>query len=212
MYCDIGKDVVCSRDTLKEGMCPVKWALNCVSAAHEVDCGKSVTCRDGITQLKTILTDLVNGHAEAEDVDLALELAKYIATTPGCELSELTAKNVLWSIETYRSEWDNHRRKRCTALECFYDVYVDPAKCTGCGQCPSICPAGAVAGGAGMISVVDSARCTHCGKCFEACPAGAFTKAGMVKPSLPEAPVPVGSFSGDAAGGRRRRRRGGDAE
>ena len=76
----------------------------------------------------------------------------------------------------------------------------------------SVCPAGAVSGGEGLISVVDTARCTHCGQCFAACPAGAFTKAGMVKPALPEAPVPVGSFSAEAGGGRRRRRRGGDAE
>ena len=208
MYCEIGKETIPSRDTLREGMCPVKWAYDQVCAAHELDCGKTVTCRDGLTQMKTILGEIITGHANEEDVDLALELAKYMASTPGCELSEGIAKNVQWSIETYRSDWDGHRRKRCATMTCFYDVIADPAKCTGCGKCPGICPAGAIAGGAGLISVVDNSKCTHCGACFAACEAGALGKAGPVKPALPEAPVPVGSFEGAGEGGRRRRRRG----
>lgn len=212
MYCEIGKDTVCSRDSLKEGMCPVKWALDCVSEAREHDCGKSVTCRDGLTQLKAILSDLCAGQAEDGDVELALNLANYILTTPGCELAEKVAANVKWSIETYRTDWDAHRRKKCANLVCFYDVYAAPDKCTGCGECPGICPVGAIKGGAGLISVVNNVKCTHCGKCFDACPAGAFQKAGMVKPALPTEPVPVGSFGGGEDGGRRRRRRGSTEE
>ncbi len=208
MYCDHNKDCIPSQDSLKEGMCPVKWALDCVSIAHENDCGKAVTCRDGLTQLKVIISELAGGQAEAEDIELVEAIANYIDTTPGCELAELTAKNVLWSLNTYRSEWDAHRRKRCAANECYYDVIVDPAKCTGCGQCPGLCSYGAIAGGAGLISVVDNAACKHCGQCLTACPEGAILKAGLVKPALPSEPVPVGSFSAEEAGGRRRRRRG----
>lgn len=213
MYCDHNKDVVPSQDSLKEGMCPVKWALDCVNVARANDCGKAVTCRDGLAQLQVILSDLVAGQAEEDDVELVSAIANYLATTPGCELSELVGKNVLYSLNTYRSEWDAHRRKRCSAMECFYDVIVDPAKCTGCGQCPGLCPEGAIAGGAGLISVVDNNACIHCGKCLTGCPEGAVMKAGLVKPALPSEPVPVGSFeAGEAGGGRRRRRRGGSDE
>ncbi len=208
MYCDHNKDCIPSQDSLKEGMCPVKWALDCVSTARDNDCGKAVTCRDGLAQLKVVIAELAGGQAEAEDIELVEAIAKYMATTPGCELAELTAKNVLWSLNTYRSEWDAHRRKRCAAKECYYEVIVDPAKCSGCGKCPGLCSYGAIAGGAGLISVVDNNACKHCGKCLTECPEGAIMKAGLVKPALPSEPVPVGSFSGEEAGGRRRRRRG----
>ncbi len=209
MYCDHNKDCVPSRESLKEGMCPVKWALECVNTARANDCGKAVTCRDGLAQLQVIIAELAGGQAEAEDIELVESIAKYMATTPGCELAELTANNVLWSLNTYRSEWDAHRRKRCAAMECYYDVIVDPAKCSGCGKCPGLCSYGAIAGGAGLISVVDNAACKHCSQCLTACPEGAILKAGLVKPALPSEPVPVGSFNAeDAGGGRRRRRRG----
>ena len=209
MSCEIKKDCLPGRETLTEGMCPVRWAYDCVTVARNENCGKNVMCRDGMTQLQAILGDLMAGLAEAEDFDLLRELCRTIATTPGCELAAAAAENVLWSMDTYASDWDGHRRRRCAAMLCFYDVMVKPDACTGCGKCPGICPVGAIAGGAGLISVVNTARCNHCGQCFDACPEGAVVKAGLVKPPLPEAPVPVGSFE---AGARRRRRRGSSEE
>lgn len=210
MYCDMNKDTIPARESLLEGMCPVKWALDCVSVAREGSCGKNVMCRDGMTELKVILTDFTGGHGEDGDLELIRDICEVISTTPGCEIAERAAKNVLWSMDTYAAEWEGHKRKRCSTLTCFYDVVVLPDKCTGCGKCSGICPEGAIAGDAGLISVVKGFKCTRCGACFAACPEGAVVKVGAVRPALPEAPVPVGSFA--AAGGGRRRRRGGSTE
>lgn len=192
---------------LKAGVCPVGWAKRCIEIAHRENCGQSVMCRDGLTQLSMIVNDIVSGNGQGDDIPLVKELCQVIAGTGGCELAEKTAKNVLASLEQYPDEWEQHcRRKRCAALVCkaYYSVYCAPDKCRGCTKCMEVCPAGAISGGADLICVVDSEKCIRCGKCFEVCPHEARGKYGAVKPRLPEAPIPVGSFS---AGGPMRRRR-----
>lgn len=186
-------------------VCPVAWALNVINIARSEACGKTVPCRDGLWQIQRILGDDVTGFGEGTDLELLKELLDAMITL-GCDLTATACKLVLKSIELYTEEWEMHiKRKRCSALVCpsYYNVYADPAACTG-NEDVSVCPEGAIAGGAGLISVVNEAKCTKCGKCLEKYPE-VFKKYGAVKPKLPEEPLAVGSF--EAEGGRRRRRR-----
>ena len=49
---------------------------------------------------------------------------------------------------------------------------VDPGKCTICGACQQVCPAGAIA--IEKTAVVDNSRCQGCGLCAEECPQNAI--------------------------------------
>ncbi len=200
-------------ESLPEGVCPVDWAKRCVDLARENNCGKSVMCRDGMTQLQAILNDLTRGRGESEDIELLRDLATVISSAKGCAIAEKTAEGLLYSLDHYADEWDAHcRRHRCAAMVCYYDVYIDPAVCQGCGNCLKAAPAGAVEGGEGLISVIRDDSELKNEAFIASCPNGAIKKfAGLVKPRVPEAPVPVGSFSSEG-GGRRRRRRGGGSE
>lgn len=54
---------------------------------------------------------------------------------------------------------------------------IDPAQCTGCGQCTRICPVEAVTltqPAAGNTVALDAQICLGCGVCARACPAGAI--------------------------------------
>jgi len=55
---------------------------------------------------------------------------------------------------------------------------VDPDRCTGCGFCVPVCPAGAIVVNA--VAGIDPARCAACGRCVVECPqeAIALRKAG----------------------------------
>ena len=198
-------------EALPESACPVDWAKRSVDIAHMENCGKSVMCRDGMTQLAILIGDVVSGRGQSDDLALIREICELIVSTHGCELSQKAAANVLASMDKYADAWDQHcRRKRCQQLVCkaYYSVYCEPAKCQGCTKCMQVCPAGAISGGPGLICVVDPNKCVRCGKCFEVCPHEARAKYGAVKPRLPETPVPVGSFAGAAGpAGRRSRRR-----
>ena len=211
MYCDFNVDLIPDKSeisVLAEGVCPVDWAKKCIETAMYNNCGKSVMCRDGMTQLAAILEDFVNGRAESEDLELMRDIATVISTTPGCEISQKAANALLYSIEHYSDEWDLHRRKRCSALVCpsYYSLYIDPAACTGCGKCLAASPEGAVAGGEGLIHVIKDDSALKNAEFIAVCPEGAIKKYGAIKPQVPEEPVAVGSF--EAGGGRRRRRRG----
>ena len=50
---------------------------------------------------------------------------------------------------------------------------VDRLRCTGCGMCEQVCPAGAIR--VTYVAHVDKERCTGCGICAENCPQGALS-------------------------------------
>ena len=52
-------------------------------------------------------------------------------------------------------------------------VYVDEARCTGCGLCTDVCPTEAIALVDGRVRV-DEELCTGCEACVNACPEGAI--------------------------------------
>jgi NAD-dependent dihydropyrimidine dehydrogenase PreA subunit len=50
---------------------------------------------------------------------------------------------------------------------------VDTERCTGCGECVTRCPAGAVRLTGGRVEFVATEQCTYCGTCEDVCPEGA---------------------------------------
>lgn len=52
-------------------------------------------------------------------------------------------------------------------------IYVDSVRCTGCGECPPVCPDGAITI-PGETAVIDEGLCSGCEACLEACPEGAI--------------------------------------
>ena len=216
MNCNVGIEYVPDFSELEKGidkdgktLCPVHWTKECIRAARLHICGKTVACREGLTQMYLITQDITSGAGRARDLELLEQTASYVAEAGGCRTAEKAAANTLKSLELYREEWDNHcRRKRCAAFVCksYYSVICYPEKCQGCTTCMEVCPAGAISGGPGLICVVDESLCLRCGRCIEACPHGARGKAGEMRPKLPEAPVPVGSFTEKTGGARRKRK------
>lgn len=193
-----------------QGECPVVYATELVKTARAEACGKSVMCRDGLWQLQLMLEGISQGQSNSEDLDVMKELLVAMQTI-GCPNVQKVANLVVSVMEANPDEWDLHvRRNRCTALKCFYNLYIDPATCNGCGECRKVAPDYAVAGGEGMIHVIKDDSELKNEKFITSCPVGAIKKCGAIKPPCPTDPVPVGSFGagaeGGAAGGRRRRR------
>ncbi len=57
---------------------------------------------------------------------------------------------------------------------------VRARRCTGCGRCVRICPAGAVVLDAGGKAVIDGKRCIRCFCCQEVCPESAIEVGGRL--------------------------------
>lgn len=208
MFCEIGHEkaaLLPKEEELNQGACPVDWAKRCVDLARQESCGVSVMCRDGMAQLQAILEDITTGMGQDGDLDMIRDICSVIAANQDCQLAAQAAANVLLSMDRYADDWTQHcLRKRCATLVCaaYYGLYIDPAKCTGCGACRQCAPAGAVDGGEGMIHVIRNDAQLKTQEFMGCCPADAIQKYGAVKPRLPQDPVPVGSFQS----GRRRSR------
>jgi Pyruvate/2-oxoacid:ferredoxin oxidoreductase delta subunit len=70
-------------------------------------------------------------------------------------------------------------------------MWVDVARCTGCGLCVAVCPTGAMAL-VGDKARVDEAACIGCGACADECARGAIQP--VLRGELivaPERPIPV---------------------
>lgn len=65
-------------------------------------------------------------------------------------------------------------------------MWVDAARCTGCGRCVEVCPTGAITITAGKASIAED-LCTGCGACADVCPEGAIGP--VVQGELVEAPA-----------------------
>jgi MinD superfamily P-loop ATPase len=73
-------------------------------------------------------------------------------------------------------------------------AWVDVTRCTGCGACVEVCPAGAIALLVDGKARVDEEACTGCGACVDACPEGAIQPVVTIQGELvpaPERPAPT---------------------
>jgi heterodisulfide reductase subunit A2 len=68
-------------------------------------------------------------------------------------------------------------------------AWIDPALCTGCGNCPQVCPAAAIhlekTDGVLSRSEIDGLRCFGCGNCVVVCPTKAITLPGWDNVEIP---------------------------
>ena len=197
--------------SLPEGVCPVDRVMTNLKTAGDISCGMSVMCRDGITQLLLIIGDIASGKGSIEDLDLLKEICQIAETTSGCELAKKVSANILYSLENYIYEWEQHcKRKRCTAMICknCYSLYIDPAACAGCGKCLEDAPKDSIFGGAGMVHVISNQQQLVECNCdiISKCPSEAIKKAIAPVAGLPQQPIPVGSVAEGAPRKRRRER------
>ncbi len=192
-------------ESKKEGVCPVQQMLQTITAAHRATCGLGIMCRDGLYQLYTILTDITEKEGREHDIELMKDIAGVMVTCNECELSVTAAKLLLASLSAHEEEWQKHiSEKQCSEKICMYSLYIAPEKCTGCGQCMTVCETGAIRGGEGLIHILDRTSCILCGKCENICPEKCVMRAGQNIPRCPEEPILAGSFT-KGLGGKRRR-------
>ncbi|MBI4778263.1 FAD-dependent oxidoreductase [Candidatus Desantisbacteria bacterium] len=117
---------------LDENSCIVESVRSLLEFLKDESCGQCTPCRIGLTRMFEILTRITEGHGEASDLDMLLELGKMIQDTALCNLGKTAPNPVISAITKFRKEFEIHiEKKKCPAYVCD-KLYVAP--------CADTCP------------------------------------------------------------------------
>lgn len=112
------------------GLCPVDMSRAFLELCHAQTCGKCVPCRIGLGQLRNLITDVLDGRATMETLDLMEETALSIMHSADCAIGYEAANMVYKGLIGYRDDYEKHIKEgRCTC------TYHQPVPCV------SLCPA-----------------------------------------------------------------------
>lgn len=127
LYRDIERRIAAS----PPGLCPVDMALSFLTLCRAQTCGKCVPCRVGLSQLSTLITNVLDGEADLETIDLIERTAEMIVQSADCAIGIEAAKIVLSGVRGFRDDYIEHAvNNRCLgSLE-------NPVPCV------ALCPAG----------------------------------------------------------------------
>ncbi|MDE7311264.1 MAG: 4Fe-4S binding protein [Eubacterium sp.] len=176
--------------------CLAQEALQLAQEAKQDSCGKCVLCREGTWHFLGYTKDITGGKAKKEDLAMLLDIAPLIRIGAFCSFGQKMARAIGSLAEHNRAELEAHiTKKTCPAGVCsaFSKLVIDPAKCTGCGDCLDVCEEDAITGKKKFIHMIDADMCENCGECQKACEEGAVVmQDGTIR--VPKKLVRVGKF------------------
>lgn len=168
-----------------------------LTASRKQSCGKCVFCREGLLQLQAMHQDIKNGKGNEKYLAITEEIGQAMAFSTPCTMGQTAAEIALSAVALFKSEYAAHyKKKECPAGVCFATetVFIDPKRCTGCGECMDVCEQDCIEGKARFIHMIDDFDCDRCGKCITICPEEAIIKTSGKLPKLPDKLTKVGRF------------------
>lgn len=164
---------------MDEDTCIVDVARYFLDFLRDESCGKCVACREGITRMHWILSEICSGRGSPGDLDTLNDLGEYLVDTSLCALGSTAANPVLSTMNYFRDEYEAHITEGyCPAGVCkeLFDYAIDTSVCTGCTLCSRKCPSESISGEKKEAHVIDLETCVKCGVCFDTCNSGAVKK------------------------------------
>lgn len=193
-YLPSGKEII---DIVKHSDCIIQKCLEYTVEQRNRCCGKCTICREGLFQIESMLNEMIKPGSKIEAIEQLNVIGQVMKNANQCALGEKAAFPILSAIENFYDEMKEHCGiGECRSGKClgFIKVYIDPAKCTGCGDCEDECPAMCIEAKKGYISMIDEFDCTKCGNCVKCCTFDAARFAKGRIPKLPDKLTKVGRF------------------
>ena len=103
--------------------CMVNIANYFVTFLEGESCGKCLPCREGLQQMKHILTGITEGRGKKGDIELLEELSATLIDASLCALGSTAPNPVLSTIKYFRDEYEAHiKEKKCPAGVCNFEA------------------------------------------------------------------------------------------
>lgn len=110
LYRDVERRIIAS----PPGLCPIDLSLSFLNLCHAQTCGKCVPCRVGLAQLSTLLTDVLDGNATIDTINLIEKTARVVKNSSDCAIGREAAEMVLRGVIGFRDDYIEHiERHRC---------------------------------------------------------------------------------------------------
>jgi len=164
---------------MDEDTCMVDIAKYFIDFLKGESCGKCVPCREGLTRMSEVLSNITQGKGKREDLDILEDLAGILSDGALCALGTTAANPVLSTLHYFRDEYIAHiDEKRCPAGVCreLIQYSINPEKCEGCLRCLRACPTGAISGEKRKPHTLNQGMCIKCGACYDVCKFDAVIK------------------------------------
>jgi NADH:ubiquinone oxidoreductase subunit F (NADH-binding)/(2Fe-2S) ferredoxin/NAD-dependent dihydropyrimidine dehydrogenase PreA subunit len=164
---------------MDEDTCMVDVARYFIEFLKGESCGKCVPCREGLSRMSEVLSNITQGKGVREDLDLLEDLAGILANGALCALGTTAANPVLSTLHYFKNEYIAHiDEKKCPAGVCreLIQYSIDPEKCEGCLRCLRACATGAISGEKRKPHTINQGMCIKCGACYDVCKFDAVIK------------------------------------
>ncbi len=115
-------------DTVSQ--CPVETCYALVSICLSQSCGKCTPCRIGLSRIKDLLDEILNGEASESSIKLIEDTANLLYDTSDCAIGFEAGKTISSAISVFRDEFLSHiNNQGCTVR------YTSPVPCEA--YCPA---------------------------------------------------------------------------
>jgi NADH-quinone oxidoreductase subunit F len=108
---------------MDEKTCMVDMARYYTTFLEGESCGKCLPCREGLRQMKYILTGITEGQGKEGDIALLEEISATLIDASLCALGSTAPNPVMSTIRHFRDEYAAHiKEKRCPAGVCNFEA------------------------------------------------------------------------------------------